>query len=485
MNRKQFTLWLLIFKLLWLFGGTAYGIDYTRLDCRNGVCYLDSDEWLDQQVESAVASKPHPAVCRIATRDRDGASSYGTGTLIETNDDGKGLVLTASHVVRDASSVVCLFANGQQQGAKVLEVDRTWDLAVLMIYAPRNVEPVEIMSTPPATGESLWIAGYGGTSERYAQQGGRLVSHSAPARNLPYEFINVEGCAARQGDSGGPIFNAQYQLAGCLWGSNKQYRRTVGCHCRPIQRLLQRIRARRGKQGHGATQQPATRPAAPPAKISQPALPGPVDDPNAPPKPIDETPPVTTVTVIDEPPASVSQPAEKLPTVETPAVPIAKQPAAPVRFDPTPVADAGGIVADLLPKLITWGLAAGGITLPTWVVWLLGRGAVRAFNRWRNKRPPSDPPAVTSTTDDPATRPISVPPPPKRYGTGCPPPPLAIDERHHNHFVEVPVSLTDRAWADAHRRYAEAYPGVANTLRAIERIKDQILAGEPCQVPVR
>ena len=36
--------------------------------------------------------------------------------------------------------------------------------------------------------------------------------------NKPYEMVELS-VAARQGDSGGPIFNSQGELAGVLWGA--------------------------------------------------------------------------------------------------------------------------------------------------------------------------------------------------------------------------------------------------------------------------
>lgn len=89
-----------------------------------------------------------------------------------------------------------------------------------------------------------------------------------------------------------------------------------------------------------------------------------------------------------EPPAEVAEPATIRERIKKRLHP-----------EPTPVTDAGSLIATLAPKLITWGLAAGGITLPSWAAFLLGRGATRMIRRWWNKRkPPTDPPAATSGT---------------------------------------------------------------------------------------
>ncbi len=63
-------------------------------------------------------------------------------------------------------------------------------------------------------------------------------------------------------------------------------------------------------------------------------------------------------------------------------------------------------------------------------------------------------------------------------------PVVAVDERHHNSVIEIPYSPTDKAWASAHQKVMEAYPGTRNTLTMVQKIKDQILKGEPAEIGV-
>ena len=157
---------------------------------------------------------PHPAVVRVVAREPDGMS-LGSGTLVDRRDQ-YGLVLTAWHVVADApQQVTVIFPDGFRSAAKVLAADRDWDLAALMIWRP-SVSPVPLASRAPMQGERLIIAGYG--AGRYRQVSGRCTQYLAPSDHDPYELVEL-GAAARQGDSGGPIFNAQGHLAGVLFGS--------------------------------------------------------------------------------------------------------------------------------------------------------------------------------------------------------------------------------------------------------------------------
>ena len=156
----------------------------------------------------------HPAVVRVLAQEPDGISQ-GSGTLVDVRDQF-GLVVTNWHVVSDATGPVnVVFPDGFRSTARVLRVDRDWDLAALLIWRPRAT-PVPLAAQAPRPGDPLTIAGYGpGT---YRAVPGRCTQYVAPSTNHPYEMLEVS-TTARQGDSGGPIFNDRGELAGVLFGS--------------------------------------------------------------------------------------------------------------------------------------------------------------------------------------------------------------------------------------------------------------------------
>ncbi|HEY4310587.1 MAG TPA: serine protease, partial [Pirellulales bacterium] len=161
-----------------------------------------------------VPQQPHPAVVRVIAPE-EGGTSFGSGTLVDVRGD-YGLVLTNWHVVADATHTVeVVFPDGFRSAARVITTDRTWDLAALAVWRP-NVPPVPLATRPPQPGEPLTIAGYG--SGKYRAITGKCTQYVAPALNKPYEMVELS-VAARQGDSGGPIFNSQGELAGVLWGA--------------------------------------------------------------------------------------------------------------------------------------------------------------------------------------------------------------------------------------------------------------------------
>jgi hypothetical protein len=160
--------------------------------------------------------KPHPAVARIIVPE-DGATAFGSGTLVGVRDD-RALVVTNWHVVRDGTGLVdVVFPDGFRSHARPLRVDSDWDLAALVIWRP-NAEPVKIATLPPRPGDILTIHGYGRGKYRIAT--GRCTTFYAPQPNFPHEVLELD-VEARQGDSGGPIFNQSGELAGVLFGSGQ------------------------------------------------------------------------------------------------------------------------------------------------------------------------------------------------------------------------------------------------------------------------
>ncbi len=162
------------------------------------------------------SDRAHRAVARVIVPE-EGAISYGSGTLVDIRDQF-GMVITNWHVVRDANGPVeVLFPDGFRSKARALKVDADWDLAALVIWRP-PVEPVKIATTAPRPGDQLTICGYGQGMYRAAT--GRCTQYYAPKLNMPQQMVELD-VEARQGDSGGPIFNKQGELAGVLFGAGQ------------------------------------------------------------------------------------------------------------------------------------------------------------------------------------------------------------------------------------------------------------------------
>lgn len=158
--------------------------------------------------------RPHPAVARIVVPEGD-ATAFGSGTLVDARDQF-GLVVTNWHVVRDGTGdIEVIFPDGFRSKARALKVDRDWDLAALVIWRPPT-HPVPIAAAAPQAGDQLTICGYG--QGQYRTATGRCTQYYAPKLELPQHMVELD-VEARQGDSGGPIFNDRGELAGVLFGA--------------------------------------------------------------------------------------------------------------------------------------------------------------------------------------------------------------------------------------------------------------------------
>ena len=158
--------------------------------------------------------------------------------LVEWN--GQVVVLTARHVIQDAQRIVVRLCTGKTLSARLLSADATWDLAVLEFtgYAPgsagcatgsasamrfEGVEPVTLELGPAAMqreGSRLESCGYG-PDGRLACNSGLFLGYrrSAAAPRGPDDWMILSG-HAREGDSGGPVFNERGRLVGVLWGTD-------------------------------------------------------------------------------------------------------------------------------------------------------------------------------------------------------------------------------------------------------------------------
>src|SRR5262249_11402643 len=128
--------------------------------------------------------------------------------------------------------VSVVFANGFRSAAQVVKLDREWDLAALVVWKT-DAQPVKLATTAPRPGEWLTIAGYG--SGTYRAAAGKCTQYVSPDKDQPAEMVELS-TPARQGDSGGPIFNSKGELAGVLFGAGGGT--TSGSYCGRVSQFL-------------------------------------------------------------------------------------------------------------------------------------------------------------------------------------------------------------------------------------------------------
>ena len=217
----------------------------------------------------APAGTPHPAVVRVVHFAPSGNRCYGSGTLVY-KDARQGIVLTCAHLFRDEpGDVAVTFPGARPRDAKLTAVDPAWDLAALRIAPPR-ADPVTVAGDHPKPGDRLRSCGYGSDGRYWCNQGS-MLGYARTATTATYETLELTG-RARDGDSGGPVFNERGELAAVLWGTDGRI--VGGTYCGRIRKFLLRIIS----LGHLPRQETETVPVLPAPSPGQPAEPG-RDDP--------------------------------------------------------------------------------------------------------------------------------------------------------------------------------------------------------------
>jgi len=181
---------------------------------------------------------PHRAVVRVVYMEAGGVRSYGSGTLV-SKAGGRGIVLTCAHVFghcRPSGNTVVTFRDGRRFAGNLVALDQAWDLAALEIEAPDET-PVPVAQDPPRPGDQLQSCGYG-PDGHYRCNRGRALGYVRAGNTPTRETLELSGWA-RDGDSGGPVFNARGQLAAVLWGTNGRV--VGGTYCGRIRKFLAAI----------------------------------------------------------------------------------------------------------------------------------------------------------------------------------------------------------------------------------------------------
>lgn len=215
--------------------------------------------------------RAHPAVCRVIHSLPGGLRAIGTGVLVD-KEGNYGLIITCQHLFRDGiGKLIVIFPDGQAYEARFLHQDPEGDLAALLIARPA-ADPVPIASKPPQPGEPVQSCGYGPDGRYWCNQG-RVVGYSRTGQTAGWETLELTG-RARQGDSGGPVFNAQGELVAILWGTDG--RSVSGTYCGRVDRFLQQTG--RYLLPWNARNDPANRAGNPPSRCPS----GPSNPPSAP-----------------------------------------------------------------------------------------------------------------------------------------------------------------------------------------------------------
>jgi S1-C subfamily serine protease len=137
--------------------------------------------------------------------------SGGTGFLI----DGKGLMITNAHVVKNSKNIRVVNDKGDQFNAFVVRLDIPRDVAIIKIddddFKPFSSLPYSIRKTASDIAEPIFTLGYPRDEIVYGE--GYLSAKTGYNGDTLSCQISI---AANPGNSGGPIFNRDGEVIGIL-----------------------------------------------------------------------------------------------------------------------------------------------------------------------------------------------------------------------------------------------------------------------------
>ncbi len=471
--------WLTTLLLMLVAGHTAAAqLFVPSISCPNGSCPSAAAPAAGGSafLPPAALGIDTQAIARVVNC-QGAARVVGTGTLID-RDSSRGLVITCAHLFRDgAGAIRVTFPNGQAFDARLLKSDEAADLALVAIRAP-SAEPVPIANSYPQQGDLLVSCGYGGDGQLQCNRG-RALGYVTIGDGRGAETLELTG-SARQGDSGGPIFNQDRQLVAVLFGTDGRV--VDGTFCGRIRRFVR-----------GATPSVHNKPPAAPPIVMPP---GGELAPIEPPKVAANVDAERLarleqlLTGLGEAWKSLETKIDTLATATPPAVSPADGPTQAPAEQPPPSGTASPMaptvelppgvgevagptdplekvaepwLAGKLAALLVWLGLPGGVAgaAAAAVVWLLMRRAKNRLQAELDRLQTSaggTPGAQGGSPGDAASS-------------------AGAQVLHQNRYIPYENNVLDKAWADAHAILVEKYPGFRPALEAAERLKNQLLAG--------
>lgn len=146
----------------------------------------------------------------------DGDQGFGLGTGVVVNADGS--ILTAHHVVSNASAITVTFADGTSSPAEVVSAEPERDIAVLKAQRGPEVVVPAVLGGGVGIGDEVFAVGHpfglvGSLSAGVVSGLGRQIP--VESGQTLTDLIQFDA-AVNPGNSGGPLLNAGGQVVGIV-----------------------------------------------------------------------------------------------------------------------------------------------------------------------------------------------------------------------------------------------------------------------------
>jgi S1-C subfamily serine protease len=163
-----------------------------------------------------------PSLVLVQTGGAGGTTGAGAGLGSGVIVDAAGDILTALHVVADASSITVTFADGTSSPALIADQRPDTDIAVLQATAPpANLPPATLGNPNVPIGSEAFVVGnpfglYGTITAGVIS--GLDRSFQAPNSDRQLHGLIQVDAAVNPGNSGGPLLDANGSVIGIVTG---------------------------------------------------------------------------------------------------------------------------------------------------------------------------------------------------------------------------------------------------------------------------
>lgn len=193
-----------------------------------GVSQRDPEALPAQNVSQPAGTvTPPPPMARVT------AGQVTTTAVLVWADQTRALAITAWAAVANQPSITVVYPDGSRYAAEVCAYHQDWGIAFLSHPNPVGIAPAEIAPTPPAQGDTVFVAGYGPAG--FAVQRAAVSAFVPPAApDSPPHCMVLRPVVP--GAIGYAVSNAQGQLVGLVVNSDPYH--TYAPHSTPLRWFL-------------------------------------------------------------------------------------------------------------------------------------------------------------------------------------------------------------------------------------------------------
>ncbi len=165
--------------------------------------------------------RPSLILIQVKGQDTGGQTHDGLGSGVVVDDQGD--ILTALHVVKDASEIQVTFADGTQSSAAIVTQTPENDIAVLRAASPPAQIVPAVLGNPNAMNVGDEAYAVGNPFGLYGSMTAGVISGFDRSFTPPNGGQRIKGliqidAAVNPGNSGGPLLNRAGQVIGIVTG---------------------------------------------------------------------------------------------------------------------------------------------------------------------------------------------------------------------------------------------------------------------------